>query len=109
MWFRTPEKVCSSSYAARDCAAAGPGALAIRAAVASAPRAALLQRREMLLGDRDLAIIPALRRGAIAAALPVVASRRQARVRTGPPARWRCNDPVSRGLRRARPGLSGQG
>src|SRR5206468_13130010 len=59
MWLRTPEKVCSSSYAARDCAAAGPGALAIRAAVASAPRAALLQRREMLLGDRDLAVIPA--------------------------------------------------
>src|SRR6266540_3857384 len=59
MWFRTPEKVCSSSYAARVCAAAAPGALASRVAVASVPRTALLQRREMLLGDRDLAIIPA--------------------------------------------------
>src|SRR6266542_3005369 len=70
MWFRTPEKVCSSSYAARVCAAAGHGALAIRAAVARAPSAALLQRREQLLGDRVLAIIPArskrgeLRKGA---------------------------------------------
>src|SRR6267142_994940 len=59
MWFRTPEKVCSSSYAARVCAAADAGALAIRTAVASAPSAALLQRREMLFGDRDLSIIPA--------------------------------------------------
>src|SRR2546427_7937106 len=59
MWFRTPEKVCSSSYAARVCAAAAHGAPAIRTAVASAPSATLLQRREMLLGDRDLSIIPA--------------------------------------------------
>src|SRR5882672_3808062 len=60
MWFRTPENAWSSSYADRCWAATWPGTTGgSSTAPATRMPSRLLQRGEMLLGDRDLSVITA--------------------------------------------------
>src|SRR5260370_32456515 len=59
MWLRTPENVCSSSYAARCVWAGSAAAMPAEnnAPTSMGRRARLVERGEMLLGNADLAFI----------------------------------------------------
>src|SRR6185436_8160351 len=60
MWFRTPEKVCSSSYALRAvCAPAARGPASANVAALATAAMTLLECRKMLFGNRGLSFISA--------------------------------------------------